>query len=48
MFFGSKVKTKGVVIGEGSVVVSGAVMTKSIPSHIVFGGSKVKVIRAQN
>lgn len=35
----------GVVLGEGSVVAAGAVVTKSVPPFTVVGGNPAKVIR---
>ena len=35
----------GVVIGEGSVVATGAVVTKNVPPHTLVGGVPAKVIK---
>lgn len=36
---------KGVIIGTGSVIAAGAVVTKSIPEYSIAGGVPAKVIR---
>ncbi|HEX6163006.1 MAG TPA: acyltransferase [Vicinamibacterales bacterium] len=38
----------GVRIGNGSVVAAGAVVTESVPDHVVVGGVPAKVIRSIN
>lgn len=35
----------GVVIGTGSVVAAGAVVTKSVPDNVLVGGTPAKVLR---
>lgn len=37
---------KGVTIGEGAVIASGAVVTKNIPPYTLAGGVPAKVIRS--
>lgn len=37
--------TKGVHIGEGSVVAAGAVVTKNVPAHSVVAGVPAKIIK---
>ncbi len=39
---------KGVTIGEGAVVASGAVVTKDVPAYAVVGGSPAKIIKMLN
>lgn len=34
----------GVTIGEGSLVASGSIVTKSIPPHVVVGGNPARII----
>lgn len=41
----NSVITKGVKIGEGSVIAAGAVVTKNVPAHEVWGGVPAKCIR---
>lgn len=36
---------KGVTIGEGSVVASGAVVTKDVPPHCVVAGNPAKIVK---
>ena len=38
----------GVRIGNGSVIAAGAVVTESVPDHVVVGGVPAKVIRSIN
>ena len=35
----------GVIIGENSVIAAGSVVTKSVPSHALYGGVPAKLIR---
>ena len=35
----------GVTIGEGAIVAAGAVVTKSVPPHVVVGGTPARVLR---
>lgn len=45
VFIGNNVTIlKGVVIGENSVVATGAVVTKSFPENVVIGGCPAKII----
>ena len=37
--------TKGVTIGDGSVVAAGAVVTKDVPPNVVVGGVPAKIIK---
>jgi acetyltransferase-like isoleucine patch superfamily enzyme len=37
--------TPGVIIGEGSVVAAGAVVTKNVPAYKVVGGVPAKIIK---
>jgi acetyltransferase-like isoleucine patch superfamily enzyme len=36
---------KGIIIGEGSVIAAGAVVTKDVPDHCLVAGVPAKVIR---
>ena len=46
VFIGSNVKIlKGVTIGYDSVIASGSIVTKSIPSGVVAGGNPAKVLK---
>lgn len=36
---------KGVIIGEGSVVGAGSVLTQSVPAHVVVAGNPARVVR---
>lgn len=36
---------KGVTIGEGSVIAAGTIVTKDVPSNVLFGGNPGKIIR---
>lgn len=38
---------KGVTIGRGSIIASGAVVTKSIPPYSIVGGVPAKVLKAR-
>lgn len=38
---------KGVTIGRGSVIASGAVATKSVPPYSIVGGVPAKVLKAR-
>ena len=40
--------TKGVEIGEGAIVASGAVVTKDVPPYSIAAGNPAKVIRELN
>jgi acetyltransferase-like isoleucine patch superfamily enzyme len=40
--------TKGVTIGDNSVIAAGAVVTKDIPANVVAGGVPAKVIKGIN
>jgi galactoside O-acetyltransferase len=37
--------TKGVVVGEGGIVASGAVVTKDVPPYTIVAGNPARVIR---
>lgn len=37
--------TKGVTIGDGSVIAAGAVITKDVPPGVVAGGVPGKIIK---
>ena len=37
--------TKGVTIGDNSVIAAGAVVTRDIPANVVAGGVPAKVIK---
>ncbi len=41
----SAVITKGVTIGNGSVVAAGAVVTKDVPENVIVGGVPAKIIK---
>jgi maltose O-acetyltransferase len=46
VFIGSRVMVmKGVVIGDNSVIASGAVVTHSVPANCIAGGVPAQVIR---
>lgn len=46
VFIGARsIILKGVHIGEGSVIASGSVVTKNVPSAQIWGGSPAKFIR---
>ena len=36
---------KGVVVGEGSVIAAGSIVTKSVPAGVVVGGNPARVIK---
>lgn len=40
--------TKGVEIGEGAIVASGAVLTKDVPPYSIAAGNPAKIIRVLN
>jgi len=45
VFIGNNVTIlKGVVVGENSVIATGAVVTKSFPKNVVIGGCPAKII----
>jgi len=45
VFIGNNVTIlKGVVVGENSVVATGAVVTKSFPNNVIIGGCPAKII----
>jgi acetyltransferase-like isoleucine patch superfamily enzyme len=47
VFIGSNVKIlKGSVIGSGSVIANGAIVTGKIPSNVIAGGNPAKIIKA--
>jgi maltose O-acetyltransferase len=35
----------GVSIGDGAVIAAGAVVTKSVPDHVVVGGNPAKILK---
>jgi acetyltransferase-like isoleucine patch superfamily enzyme len=37
--------TRGVTIGDNSVIAAGAVVTKNVPANVVAGGVPAKVIK---
>ena len=39
------VVTKGVTIGDNSVIAAGAVVTKDVPANVVAGGVPAKVLK---
>jgi acetyltransferase-like isoleucine patch superfamily enzyme len=41
----SAIITKGVEIGEGAIVASGAVVTKNVPPYSIVAGNPAKIIR---
>ena len=46
VWIGSSVTiTRGVTIGDNSVIAAGAVVTKDIPANVVAGGVPAKVIK---
>ena len=46
VWIGSKANIlKGIKIGEGAIVASGAVVTKDVPEHSLVAGDPAKVIR---
>ena len=46
VFIGSNVTVlKGVVIGENSIIASGSICSKSIPSDVIAGGNPCKIIK---
>ncbi|WP_304523592.1 DapH/DapD/GlmU-related protein [Aeromicrobium wangtongii] len=46
VFLGARsIILKGVTIGEGTVVGSGSVVTRSLPPHVVAAGSPARVVR---
>lgn len=36
---------KGVVIGRGSIIAAGSVVTKNVPEDVIVAGSPAKVIK---
>lgn len=46
VFIGSRVTiTKGVEIGENSIISAGAVVTKKFPKNVIIGGNPAKIIK---